>query len=93
VELPEKYSGTEVLRHLRMLSEGGFLSGNVKIHGPHLLIVLHGLSWAGHDLLDSIRDDSVWKKTKEMAASVGGSVGLETLKALALKAAQSFLGL
>jgi hypothetical protein len=37
----------------------------------------------GHDLLDSIRSDTVWQKAKEGAAAVGG-VTLGMLKELAV---------
>ena len=31
------------------------------------------LTSKGHDYLDAIRDDGIWKKTKEGAAAVGGA--------------------
>lgn len=37
----------------------------------------------GHDYLAAIRDDSVWKKTKE-AASTAGGVGLGVMKDIAV---------
>ena len=39
---------------------------------------------AGHDYLDAIRDPKRWKRVKEEAAGVGGAVGLELLKKLAV---------
>ncbi|NJS13804.1 MAG: DUF2513 domain-containing protein [Sphingopyxis sp.] len=30
------------------------------------------ITWAGHDFLDSIRDDEIWRKTKEGAKQAGG---------------------
>ena len=40
------------------------------------------MTWEGHDLLDSIRDDEIWKKTKEGAAAAGGFT-FDLVKALA----------
>lgn len=31
-----------------------------------------GLTWAGHDFADSIRDDEIWRKTKEGANAAKG---------------------
>ena len=44
---------------------------------------LTGLTWKGHDLLDSIRDDKVWSKTKIKLLEVGGSASLSVVKAIA----------
>lgn len=41
------------------------------------------LTAAGHDYLDAIRDDGIWKKTKEGAAKVGG-VTLGIMKDIAV---------
>jgi len=30
------------------------------------------LTWAGHDFLDSVRDDEIWRKTKEGVSAAGG---------------------
>lgn len=54
---------------------------------------LHGLTWAGHDLLDAIRDDAVWTETKSRLAKVSGSVSLEVVKALAVNVAKGMLGI
>src|SRR5258708_3201525 len=33
---------------------------------------IKGLTWAGHDFLDSIRDPVIWQQTKEGAKKAGG---------------------
>ena len=33
---------------------------------------MRGLTWDGHDFLDSIRDPVIWNKTKEGAKKAGG---------------------
>jgi hypothetical protein len=45
-------------------------------------IAFTGLSWAGCEYLDSVRDPEVWHKTKETANAVGGFT-LDLLKKLA----------
>jgi hypothetical protein len=61
-------------------------------YGP---VQVLGLTWKGHDFLDSIRDPAVWRKTKEGASKVGGAgfgVILELGKAYARQELQK-LGL
>ena len=56
-------------RHLEMLLEAGFIEGRSALSGrgsgtaPHILV--KDLSWAGHDFLDAIKNDSVWEKLKQ----------------------------
>ena len=40
------------------------------------------LTWAGHDFLDTIRDDEVWQKTKAGVKAAGG-FSFDLMKALA----------
>lgn len=43
---------------------------------------VEGITWAGHDFLDSVRDPEIWEKTKEGAEKAGGFT-LDVLGALA----------
>ena len=45
-------------------------------------VIVRGLTWKGHDLLDSIRDPKIWAKTKSGAAAAGGFT-VDLLKDLA----------
>ena len=63
--------------HLRLLIEAGFAKAD-----PLGFVAISGLTWQGHEFLDSVRDPEIWRKTKEAAAKVGGST-LEILGALA----------
>lgn len=53
----------EIRYHLELLSKGGFLKTSKKNYGD-----LHGLTWAGHDLLDSLRAQG-FGKTDESSDS------------------------
>ncbi len=80
--------------HCRLLIEDDMLDGKVKELGHGGLVVeINRLKNRGHDFLADITDDSVWSKTKERAKSVGGSVSLEVLKALATTVMKAHLGL
>jgi Hypothetical protein (DUF2513) len=58
------HSDVEVGYHLSMLIEEGFLVGRDRME---TMPVLHKLTWRGHELLDDIRDETIWGKTKERA--------------------------
>jgi hypothetical protein len=31
-----------------------------------------GITWQGHDFIDSVRDDKIWAETKDTAKKAGG---------------------
>lgn len=43
------------------------------------------LSWAGHDFLDAISNETIWSKIKSSVQEVGGKVTIETIKIVAVK--------
>lgn len=36
-------------------------------------VFIKGLTWQGHDFLDTIRDPAMWRKTREGASKLGGA--------------------
>lgn len=46
------------------------------------MIVVERITWSGHEFIDTVRDDEVWRKTKEHLDKVG-NFGIEGVKALA----------
>lgn len=56
--------------HLRLLREQDLLDcpGEPFLSGK---FPFRGLTWAGHDFMNSIRDDDVWSRTKNHAQQVG----------------------
>lgn len=55
--------------HLHIMSQAGLIDVMSVTFGGYYL---RGLTWEGHDFLDTIRDPEVWRKTKEGAGKVGG---------------------
>ena len=41
------------------------------------------MMWSGHELLDAIRSDTVWNKTKQAIASKGLSMTFDVVKSVA----------
>lgn len=51
------------------LNEAGFITGKATISGDNYYTIFPGnLTYDGHEFLDNIRDDGVWKDTKEIAS-------------------------
>ncbi|MBK8524966.1 MAG: DUF2513 domain-containing protein [Betaproteobacteria bacterium] len=69
----------EVVRyHLLLLAQAGLvdfepeLTSTGRIIGAHVL----GLNWAGHEFLDAVRSEGVWRKLLAYAKDKGGSCRL-----------------
>ncbi|MBM0419843.1 DUF2513 domain-containing protein [Aeromonas veronii] len=81
--------------HMALLIEDGLVVGSmddhVSINARNFKVVR--LTSAGHDFLDSIRQDTVWKKTKETLISKGVDMTYETIKQVAIATVTSMLGL
>jgi hypothetical protein len=64
--------------HLRMLVEEGFLTGDDGSGMMHEDWYNLQLAWQGHEFLDTLREKTVWEKSKKIAgeASVGSAKAL-----------------
>lgn len=60
-----------VHEHLHLMLEAGLLEKLGESRHAKLLHI-RGLTWEGHDFLDTVRDPDVWKRTKEGASRMGG---------------------
>ena len=54
--------------------------------------LVSGLTWQGHEFLDTVRDPEIWRKTKERAGSVA-SVGVSFIWEIAKAELKAKLGL
>ena len=79
--------------HARLLWDSGYVREH-EIFGArkHHFIVsdlfLSELTMEGYDFLDSIRDKTVWRKTKDQLKEVGGSAPIEVVKVVAIEVAK-----
>ena len=73
------YSAAQIDYNLSQIRDAGFI---YDVDGPSLGIGFRGLTWAGHDFLDSIRDPAIWGRAKEGAGAAGGFT-VDLLKDLA----------
>jgi DNA-binding transcriptional ArsR family regulator len=60
-----------VTYHLNLLEQAGLVDVRAKVVGG--MTHVRGLTWGGHEFVDTVRDSTVWRKTKEGAAHLGGA--------------------
>lgn len=70
--------------HLRLLKAVGFVEFEApgQYNFQSSIWTVTGITWKGHDFLDSVRDPAIWAKTKDGATKAGGFT-VEILGALA----------
>lgn len=96
----EGWTRDQVAYHLAQILNADLAEGpaptyymdNADTAVPSSVLVLR-LTPAGHDLIDAIRSDAVWKRTLDKVSAVGGSVTIEVLKQLAVSASRQILGI
>jgi hypothetical protein len=94
VRVPEPELNTKRGEHLHLMKTAGLIevTGENTIPGH---VIVRGLTWKGHDLLDSIRDPKIWAKTKKGVEGAGGfTVGLskDLAKGLVKKQIEDYTG-
>lgn len=78
----EKFSVQERAYHVQLLIDAGLVEGTARrdAKGDFTGAVVSRLTWAGHDFLQSIRDDTLWKKAREHVLKPGASWTFDILK-------------
>ena len=79
VAVPGK-SEEEIYYHLNLIQQAGLIDAPGS--QPMLGVTLAGLTWRGHDFVDSVRDPAIWRLTEEGARRAGG-FSVDLLLALA----------
>lgn len=87
------YDAEQIGHHLAMLIDGGFVDSMPPASG---VFRIKGLTWNGHEFIDTIRSPEIWRKTKDGLGKVGGwSVDLlwQVAKACAKQVVKEKLGI
>jgi hypothetical protein len=84
----DTHSPEEMVYHLVMLVEAGFVKGQLGFGTPSI----SKLTWQGHEFLDDIRDVGIWSKTKERISGLT-SVSLAVVAEIAKAEIKKKLGL
>src|SRR5690554_2745996 len=90
----QEFKAEEISYHMRLLLEAGLVRGEMnRTIGPSVKnFTVCGLTWDGHEFLDSIRSSKVWEKTKDTFIAEGISMTFELVQKLAQKVAAAVLG-
>ena len=77
----EGYSEDQVIYHVRQLISGGYIDGEVidSIGRQGSGLFIRRLSWEGHQFVENSRNDSLWKRSKEIVLSKVGGVSIDVL--------------
>lgn len=78
----EEFSADDITYTLWQLADGKFIKANRDRYAMGVSIIVFDITWQGHELLDSIRDDKVWSQTKKATSSLE-SVSIGVLKNVA----------
>lgn len=69
IDNPDREDKVKLAYHLNIMRQAGLIDVMTETFGGY---ELRGLTWEGHDFLDTVCDPEVWRKTKEGAGKVGG---------------------
>ena len=75
LQLPE-YPDAVVSHHVGLLVQAGLLEGQSYVGSDEEDWYPSKLTWEGHEFLDNIRNDAVWKEVTRKVTATGGSAGL-----------------
>lgn len=85
LDLPiEGYEKDVIRYHILLLAQAGLIDFEPELTKTGRIIRAHvlGLNWAGHEFLDSVRSEKIWKKLLKYAKDKGGSLPFDLLKYL-----------
>ena len=89
------YADDIVFEHLVLLEEAGFIHMNVErfLGGepPHFLV--HRITWAGHEFLETVRSDAIWAKSMKVITTTGVGLAWPLLQAVLRAKAAEHLGI
>lgn len=91
----EGYDEATIAYHLVLLEEAGLIQAAVADAGDMAYpeVFVNRLTWAGHEFVDTARNQTVWARTKATVAAKGGDIPFSVLRELLVSTArQLFLG-
>lgn len=78
--------------HGVLLWKAGFIEGVDASSADGDAVVAQALTWAGHDLLDTMRSKALWERIKATAKDKGIEMTFDAVKALAKNALEATFG-
>lgn len=84
----EIFSHEDIEYTVKQLTDAGYLDAEFYMEG----YFIKQMTFAGHNLIDDIRDVDVWKKTKDKASKIS-SVSIPVIQQIASSVINKMLGL
>ena len=92
-ERMQKYDPIQILYTLKRLYDARFVEvAFAKGEAFYVFYIVHSMTYEGHQLLDSIRDEHIWLETNKKASKVS-SVSIPVLQNIATSVMKNYLGL
>ena len=81
------YDETTLMYHQLLLAQAGLVDFEPEStkSGRIIRAWVIGLNWRGHEFLDAVRSEKVWRKLLKYAKEKGGALPFELLKVLAVE--------
>ena len=82
--------------HVELLMDAGLIKGRLsdEIYGTAPQdFWISGMTWEAHELLDSIQNDTIWKKVKNRFSKEGVAMTFALVKLVALEQVKETLGM
>ena len=83
--IPEHIERNIAVYHLNIMEQAGYVKNNIHYGGDEALWIDSKLTWDGHEFLDSIKNEYIWRNLKDVVQENGGSVSYEVLKEIAIQ--------
>ena len=74
------YTSDEVREHIKLLANAGMISD--VHHDLDGNVWVRSITWDGYDYLDKVRDNTIWKKTKDTIKEKGLPLIFDTIKTI-----------
>ncbi|WP_345807556.1 DUF2513 domain-containing protein [Bacillus pumilus] len=92
-KIADQFGQDETIYCVTKLIETEYLIGSIQRGGNEIWdIIVSSISFSGHEFLDNIRDDGIWKDTKAKISQLA-SVSLPTVSQVAAAFIKSRIGL
>lgn len=89
-EIPH-FDSEKVAYHFKILADSKLITGRDNSTLDRADFVAQNLTWQGHELLDQIRNDSIWQKIKGKAREKSIDLSLDVIKQIASNLISSML--
>ena len=89
----EGHNETEISYHIALLDDAGLLHGQDRSAIGVFRWSAGALTWAGHEFVEAVRDESVWKEALAITAKSGDGTVFEVLNKALMQVLEKRAGL